>query len=187
MAGIRTGLRNAALLLQREIKTVLSTYATPRDEATIAPPGGPPGKRTGMLARHVLVDFSRLNDPRSPSVTVGMGRLPYAAIQEHGGTIAARNVRYLPVPVNRRARAIQRRSIGGLRNSGIEFFVLSSRGARFLVEKRSAGKSKDAAVFALKTSVRLPRRPYFGPTARRLRPRLQREIKKAITSAMRAR
>lgn len=82
-AGKRRGLAAAAIHLQAAVKLALSKSA-----AGQAPPGSPPGVKTGTLRRSIQVDLSK-NKGARPRVRVG-SNVEYARIQELGGVVSAR-------------------------------------------------------------------------------------------------
>lgn len=70
---------------KREAKNPLLAFLS-RAEGLVDPPGGSPRKRTGNLARSVMVERDR---PQRRKVGPAFG-LKYAAIHEFGGTIRTR-------------------------------------------------------------------------------------------------
>ena len=125
----RRGLSKAAEHVARHVKKLLSLKATTRGGPAGSMPGEPPAKRTGTLGRGVTVDLSGLT--RYPPVAhVRMQGVPYARIQELGGVIPAKRVKYLPVPVNRAARLMLLRvGSGGLKSIG-GLYVMKMRTTR---------------------------------------------------------
>lgn len=173
----RAGVVAAATQLQANIKRTLSTYSTPRDGVTVAPPGGPPGKRTGALGRSIVTDNGKLSTPGAPHVRVGTN-LIYARIQEFGGVVSAKNVKALPIPVNQAARRLRRqyetlRAVpqrGWIRDNKL-FFNVSGR------------KGGELAVFKLEKSVRIPARPYLRPTHQQSTDAVLDIIRRRVTAA----
>lgn len=185
-ASLKAAVRDCALLVQRGVKMELNKTATSRDGRSVAHAGGPPGKRTGELGRHVQVDFSGLNDPKGAWSKVGMARLKYAKVQETGlPVITPKAVKFLPIPCNARARALRRKAgAGSLRSLSTKFYVTEAHGQKYLVEVMPKRSKATPAIFRLSKSLKLPARPYFGPVVKRLKPEIDRRLKAAVMGAL---
>ena len=79
------GLRRAGLLIQKSVRAKLNLRSSNRGK-TPSPPGEPPAKDTGTLARSVLVDYSRIGGFPRGVVVIG-SKLKYARIHEYGGPV----------------------------------------------------------------------------------------------------
>lgn len=118
-------------------------------------PGTPPNVQRGTLRNSIT-------HTRSVAFSASMGvpiNVPYGAIHEFGGTIYPKSSRYLPVPVNVQAkRAMEVRGTP----RGLDLVPIRSRGRLFLVPKPGRrGARRSGPVFALKSSVRIPPRPFL--------------------------
>jgi phage gpG-like protein len=124
-----------------------------------SPAGGPPGTVTGNLRQSI-----QSTDPENGYAKV-YTNWKYAAIQENGGIIRARNVKYLTIPMNVRAAKL-RANTASLRTLNLHFTKGHRPGLAFLWETRGKGKnSRSELMFMLKPSVRLPARPFMRPAA----------------------
>lgn len=77
----------------------------------------------------------------------------YAAIQELGGEVKARNVKFLTIPISPLAKNKSAKDFKGL-------FIYKADGKVFLAQN-IAGKI--TCLFVLKKSVQIPERPYLRP------------------------
>lgn len=134
----------------------------------IATTGGQPGQaagaqlgsRSGALRDAFLPgrrgNISELNDHRTDAfATLGIDskEIPYWSIHEYGGTIKARRVKYLTIPMHADAARTTARKVPDL-------FPLAVRDKLFLV------KGKQGALdfwYQLKSSVTIKARPYIAP------------------------
>lgn len=174
-ANTRRLVARATLMTVLEVRKTLNQGASSRGRNP-SPPGMPPHRDTGTLAKSWQPNFTRLNEPM-PRGRAG-SNLPYAKIHETGGTITAKG-KALPVPLNQEARDLLRRKGGSLRNvPGL--FVLRMPSGKALLGRhwvRVRGKARKwshgfKALFVLKRSVRIPRRPYVLPTMLKVRPKI---------------
>lgn len=167
-----------------------------------SPAGGPPGIQRGDLMNRMQFVLHK------PMVVRVGSPLPYDAMHEFGGTITARNVKYLPVPVNDAAKRLHEskgtRSTRSLRTMGTFRLIKPLFGRQVLLvgdagvktefnTKDSAGKSitvrrNDQPVFVLKKSIRIPKRPFMAPALAKARGStgLTREFANKTTKALNA-
>ena len=145
-----------------------------------SPVGGPPAKHRGMLRNSILVEMAGPMRARVGS------NLPYASVHEFGGVIRARNVRFLPVPINDAAKRLhEKKGTSSLRQMGSFRFIKPMFGRQALLVgdngvrtqsygtdasgKRITIRRNDQPVFVLKSSVRIPARPFMRPALARSR------------------
>jgi len=141
-------------------------------------PGTPPNIQRRGLSRSIQVKQSGI------SVIVG-SNLPYGPVHEFGGVIRAKNVKYLPVPINDAARRLhESKGTQSLRSYSMRFIrpmfgkqalLVGDAGVRTEMSvtgadgKRKKVIRKDQPVFVLKKSIRMPKRPFMAPALARAR------------------
>lgn len=119
--------------------------------------------------------ISRSLTPRQPgnvteykvetgSITLTTGidsnMVPYALIQEHGGTIVPKSAKALTVPVSPEAAQMLEAAGGNIRS--LNLFVLRGKDPNHAALARQDG-DRVTVLFALLKSVTLPARPYYAP------------------------
>lgn len=187
MARIKTanqaGLYRVAIGLQRAIKGKLNlTASNVGNGGQPSAPGAPPAKNTGTLGRSIQID--QTNPER---LLVGTN-VVYAKIQEFGGVIRPKRVKALPVPMNLEAKRLSASHPQGLR--GIpNLTVIKTRSAVYLVQIVRKGGAKNeryvwGAVWMLKRSVRMPKRPYMAPALSEYRPKASQDYAKGFKAGL---
>jgi len=176
--GIARALDYSALAIQKEVQANLSRHG--RQPSRGVSTGAMPGVRTGHLRRSwqagkpgSVKRTENVRSPISPSITVG-SNVKYARIHEYGGIIKAKRVKYLTVPLNRRAEQMLIAAGGKIRNIPGLFRIGRESGTFGGVLAIRTGKknAKVVALFALRRSVRMPARPYIRPAVRKARPKI---------------
>ena len=133
--------------------------------------------RTGMLAR-----------AWGAAIREGEGayrltnRMPYAAIQEEGGEIHAKNVPHLTIPL---PPALTPRGVAKYKSAreAIEkekLFYLRNRGTGKEIMAKRIGGGKIEAWFALKESVTIPASHYATRAIEAAKPAAEREVERAL-------
>lgn len=168
----RAAVRRSAIILQTEIKLQLNMGSSNRGRTPSVPPA-PPHKDTGQLSQSIqitLPDIFKAN----PKAAVGpdLSRVPYARIHELGGVIKAFRAKMLAVPLGIEGRRAARDAGGSLRN--LDLFLRRSRSGALLLMRKTGRKAK--ALFVLKHSVKMPKRPYIAPATLLARPKILREF-----------
>lgn len=110
----------------------------------------------------------------------------YANIHEKGGIIRPVNARYLAIPlaIARTASGVSR--YPSPRNVPVELaFAQSRKGQPLLVERK--GKNAGRPWYVLRTSVRMPARPYLAPALAQVAPVLQERLEALLLSAIEGR
>ena len=142
-------------------------------------------QRTGNLIGSILPGtFDQSDTKIEATVVAGGGENFYARIQEYGGTIVPKNVSFLTIPLDAAKTAsgvgrwsareiIEDPSIGGYSGTFFKHGVLF-------------GKTPDGItpLFALKSSVTLPSRPYMRPALLKMRPQIETELAAAIAEGL---
>ena len=147
-----------------------------------SPPGMPPANKRGMLRNSIQVQASG-----KLSAIVGSSAF-YGWVHETGNNgkpIHAKNVRFLPVPVNDAARRLhEKKGMQSLRSYpmrliipmfGKQALLVGDAGVRTQQYvtgadgKRKTDVRKDQPVFVLKRSIRMPKRPFMAPALARAR------------------
>lgn len=127
-----------------------------------SPPGRTPGTGTGNLRRSITS-----TQPYYGRAMVGTN-VKYAKIQEYGGTIRAKNVKALTIPLNPLA-AKMRANVETLKSiPNLQFRKLFGKNIGLLVTATKSGRGKrhGRPMFLLRRSVTLPARPFIRPAAR---------------------
>lgn len=128
-------------------------------------PGFPPNSQDGTLRNSIVyVGAKKLGTPGKAAIG---SELAYARILELGGIIRAKNVRALPVPVNRAAKEMLRKAKG--RSLRMYKLVMIKQPGKppMLVERTPTGREKkNGAVFVLKPSITIKPRPYLMAAVR---------------------
>lgn len=150
------GVDGAAEVFTQRVRSSLSrtTLGTP------SPVGSPPSRQTGQL--YAGITWHR--DGKGARVGV-LKSIPYAAIQEFGGTIQSRSGGFLPIPIHplAKARARMRR---GPRSFPFLHLIRTKSGKLLLVRKVGGRNARFEIYYVLKKRVVIPARPYFYPQAR---------------------
>lgn len=127
--------------------------------------------KTGALARSFV---PVLRSQSGEAVEIGVySPLPYARIQDTGGTIKARNRRFLAVPLTAAARRVPPREFpGGL--------VALIRGNGGVLVPRGPGGRSQGPQYALTPSVVLPGHSYLAQAAQTGLPKVSAYLAKAL-------
>jgi len=161
------GLRRIGVHMVKDIKLSLSGTSG-------SAPGGPPGADKGKLRRSI--EYKLGGDRTGPFVRVGSWTVPYARIQEKGGTIVPKQAKALAIPISEDAK--KARALGwGPEFPGFvgQLFILRRPGRDALLVRRiregyvpSGIKDRRGqgveVMYLLTSSVTLPARPYLRPS-----------------------
>lgn len=123
-----------------------------------SPAGGPPGTGTRKLQQSITAT------PAKNGRSIVGTNVPYARIQELGGTLKPRTKKYLTVPVNDRA-AQMRANTKDLRTQNLTFRKGRHPGIAFLWRTTKGKNARSELMFVLKRFVRIPARPFMRPAA----------------------
>lgn len=174
---VSKGLLRSAGIVQQEVRKQLNKHGKMPSKGVSV--GGTPGVRTGHLRRSwqmgalgAYYNARGIADPIRPRVVVG-SNVKYARIHEFGGVIRAKRSKYLTIPLNRDAQKLIT-THGSTRNIPGLFRVGNA-----LAMKRGK-RGKLVFLFALKRSVRIPKRPYIKPALVHARPRVYAEFSPAM-------
>ncbi len=112
--------------------------------------------RTGALLNSVSSTKKVIDDGKTISGEIGTEGVPYAAIHEFGGTIVPTNKQWLTIPSedNRRPDGLPKMSTKDLMATGKSFIAKNT-----IFLKEGSGIK---AMFFLKKSVTIPKRPYIS-------------------------
>jgi hypothetical protein len=184
---IEAGFRAAeagAIVLQAEVKKTLGMGGSSNrgNGGRASSPGGQPAVNTGTLRRSIQIGLPSGDrvafDGRVFKTAVGT-RLRYARVQEFGGMIAAKGG-LLTIPIH--AEAKRASAQGRSARSFSDAFIVRTKKQLLIVRNRGRGKGQRVEVlYVLKSSVRLPARPYFRPSIARARTK----VAAAIANVMR--
>jgi len=112
------------------------------------------GRHTGDLARNIGYEIGATEERWQTIIGTGVGgrkSIVYAAIQDKGGTINARNRKYLTIP------------LAGVKGTAANYpgsFIVRSKKGNLLICER--GRDGLRPLFALKPSVTLPATGWFS-------------------------
>ncbi|MGB0970434.1 MAG: hypothetical protein ACPGVG_05660 [Mycobacterium sp.] len=177
--GLIRGLDAAAIHYQGKVKQTLNQRGSNRSgPGGPSAPGQPPAKQSGALGRSAQVDRSK-NKGKRPKVRIGTN-LPYAPIQEFGGTINAKG-RALAVPIHPDAKRASQQGRGA--RSFSDLWMLKRPGKAPLL-MRSKEKMTDL-MYALVKRVVLPARPAWRPTLKREAKTMTALIRRGVRVALR--
>jgi phage gpG-like protein len=120
------------------------------------------------IRKQKLIDTGRLiNSIRSEvtkdGLTVGAYNMPYAAIHEFGGTISAKNARYLTIPMSPEFKGRRASEFGDL-------FVKRIRNRAYLVRRLDSGQLQFC--YMLREQVTMPARPFMRPALQQHKDRI---------------
>lgn len=122
------------------------------------------GGRTLRDSGKLMASISYRGDAQK--AVVGTNRIG-ATLQQFGGTVRAKNGKYLWIPASARIRALQRKYgfqatdvLDGLRRDGYVYWFTKGNGTGRCVRARK-GKGKPFSVFILKQTVKVPARPFL--------------------------
>jgi hypothetical protein len=138
-------------------------------------------RRTGALSRSIVPGpLSSGRGGVTSSVLAGQ-KLPYARIQEFGGTIRPVHAQYLAIPLDavKTAGGVARFGPRDASQAGYDTFIRNN----IIFGKRDG---EVTPLFLLKKEVTIPARPYFWPTVNREAPGIIERVTVAISEAMRA-
>ena len=168
----RAAVKRSAIILQTEIKLQLNMGSSNRGSTPSIPPA-PPHKDTGQLSQSIQVTLQDIFKP-NPKAAVGpdLSRVPYARIHELGGVIKPVSAKMMAVPLGIEGRRAARDAGGSLRN--LDLFLIRSRSGALLLMRKGARKAK--ALFVLKRSIKMPKRPYIAPASKLARPKILHEF-----------
>lgn len=147
-------------------------YGTP------SAPGTPPNVQTGLMRNSINVQ--KVSDGFYRTISSAR----YSRIQEFGGVVKPIRAKALPVPLNFAAKVVLQRSGGNLRAALPDAKVITRKGkppllvgrAKISTQKGYKGTKRNIdtsrPIFVLKKSVKMPKRPFFGPVLRNNRAEL---------------
>jgi len=118
--------------------------------------GGVLHKRSGLLRKSILSAIDTRGAQVTGRVYPGIGGKypPYGAVHEKGKTIRPKKAKYLKIPLDPAMQTLAGRKLYPKRD---ETFVKGN-----MIYMKDTGKP----VFVLKSSVRIPARPYMAPSVR---------------------
>ncbi len=169
---VERSIATSAIILQTETKLQLNKGASPPSSS----PGSPPHRLTGALGQSIQTDLRGIRE-KNPRVRVGPSLfiVPYARIQELGGTIVPRKGKALAVPIGAEGRKAARDAGGSLRSLDL-IFIKRKGGQAPLLAKSIRGGKGIKPLFILVRSVTLPARPYLKPAAQLARPKIRKQF-----------
>lgn len=175
-AANQAGLYRVALGLQKSIKGQLNlTASNIGNGGKPSPPGSPPAKNTGTLGRSIQID--QTNPDR---LLVGTN-VVYAKIQEFGGVIRAKG-RAMPIPLNWQAKRISAANPQGLRR--VPNLVVIKAGGLLAQIVRKSKTGAFGAIWALRKSITMPKRPYMAPALRDYTPKATQDYAKGFKAGL---
>jgi phage gpG-like protein len=175
--------REVAIILDRGLNDALQWMISHRLSGSPSRPGfkkpdaEPLGQLSGSLAHSWKVRVQSKQDEVVGEIRQDQrfkARV-YARIHEFGGTIRAKNVQFLTIPLTMEARQRRARQIAGL-------FTIRSRAGNLLLVRRRAASIEP--LYSLKREVRMPARPFLRPTAEMFFPRIARQLVTALNRAL---
>lgn len=163
--GVREGLLQAGLHMQRAIRKNLNKRASNRGNGGQASPAGqPPANNTGTLSRSITIQQVLDKGVLLPFVEVGSS-VEYAAIHEFGGIIRAKG-RALTVPIHPDAKRASARGQSP-RTAFKDAFVLKRKSKAPLLVRNKNRRGQLVGIdvlYVLAKQVVMPARPYMRTT-----------------------
>jgi phage gpG-like protein len=152
----------------KAVSEVMKGSMTKNVRFTPSAPGSPPSQQRSGLADSIGHTLAQVNGDK---MTASAGSaLKYGGIHERGGTIRAKAGKFLPVPINVAAKRLREKHQGSL--SSLPMMVIRTKsGKLYLMGKdkvryrnKEAGlRINNKPIFALRKTVRIPRRPWAAP------------------------
>lgn len=194
VALVTTGLRSVAPAVRaRAQQTIADTLGEARQDMVKRHLSAPRttrtrlARRSGALIRATTVSTRTIGgdilgrlfvSERAPAGRPGGARpYRYAYVHEFGATIRPKRRQYLAIPLNDLARAHRPRDF--------DLFVIRSRRGNLLLVAR-AGDGL-LPMYVLKKRVRVPARPYMGPTAAKWLPVVLTRVQATVADELRTR
>lgn len=178
------GITNAASKVSKEMKESMTRNVRFKASA----PGTPPSRqRSGGLAQRIShTTASEVNGKFTASAGTN---LIYGRIHELGGTIRPKSGKFLPVPINVAAKRLMETHQGSLRS--LPMTVIRTKGGKLYLmgvdrvkyrNKEAGLRVNNKPIFALRKSVRMPKRPWAAPALAKLTKNgtIEGEIRKAV-------
>lgn len=150
---------NAGLISGAEVikGSVFNQFGSSSKRGVASPPGTPPNRQTGNLARSI-----RRNNPQNRRIQVFTTNI-YAPVHERGLTITAKRSQYLTIPLSEKAKT-RARSGKGARGVAPKTIIIRSRKGNLLIMGVAGRKGKTLTPhYVLKKQVKMPKRPFMLP------------------------
>lgn len=176
---VKTACGAGAMSMGKEVQNDVKSKFSRAGRFASSPEGSPPSIKRGGLRNSIQVQAS------GQLASVVGSNIKYGAVHEFGGAIKAKNVRFLPVPVNDAARRLhESKGMQSLRAYSMRLIVPMFGKQALLVGdagvrtqqyvtgadgKRKTIIRKDQPVFVLKKSIRVKKRPFMAPALARAR------------------
>lgn len=133
---------------------------------------------TSQLARSFIANVGFVQRTKDEVSARTWSPLPYARIQDEGGTILPRTAKALAIPVTPEAKKMWPRDWPGDR-----LFMVVLRGKALLAERLGSGKGAKLKVhYVLKPSVTLDGKGYMAEANKRARPAVDQMMRDAMQS-----
>jgi hypothetical protein len=158
------GITRAAVAVASEMKRGLGRGA----RFTPSAPGTPPNRQRSGLANSI--GSTKATEAGSRFTASAGTALRYGGLHERGGTIRAKGGKFLPVPINVAAKRLRETHQGSLRSlpmkvirtKGGKLYLMGDDRVRY-TNKQAGLRVNNKPIFALRKSVRMPRRPWAAP------------------------
>jgi hypothetical protein len=161
---LAVGITRAAVAVASEMKRGMGrgTRFTP------SAPGTPPNRQRSGLANSI--GSTKATEAGSKFTASAGSALPYARIQDRGGTIRAKGGKFLLVPINVAAKRLQETHQGSLRSLPMK--VIRTKGGKLYLmgddrvkytNKQAGLRVNNKPIFALRRSITMRKRPWAAP------------------------
>lgn len=170
---LREGARRVSHAVNRSVRTAVAWVR--RDAVLLAP------HKSGHLRRHIR---GRVEESTLLGASVGIvgTDVIYARIQELGGVVKARNVKYLTIPLGA-AKTPSNITRGGARTFA-DTFVMRSRAGRLLIMQRRGRGLRP--LFLLAPRVEIRGTHYLGRALEGNRPQIRELFGREVTAELQA-
>lgn len=182
LAGVKSAAANAVRNLAEDLQADVQRTMGRGARGTPSPPGSPPNRQTGGLARAIVVE-------KAGDLHFRVGtNLVYGKIHEFGGVVRAKSGS-LAVPVHRDAKRYSEIGLGPRDMANLVFVKRPGKAPILIRENAGRGKKQRGArtevMYVLLKSVRIPARPFLAPAAARARVDAQARFRRYFGRAIR--
>jgi phage gpG-like protein len=152
----------------KAVSEVMSKSMTKNVRFKASAPGSPPSQQRSDLANSI--GHTAAKEVGGKFTASAGTALPYGGIHERGGTIRSKKGKFLPVPINVAAKRLMEKHQGSLKS--LPMTVIRTKGGKLYLmgvdkvryrNKEAGLRVNNKPIFALRKSVRMPRRPWAAP------------------------
>jgi hypothetical protein len=152
------------------VASVMKNSMTRGTRFTPSAPGTPPNRQRSSGGLAGTISSTTAKEANGKFTASAGTKTIYGGIHERGGTIRAKSGKFLPVPINVAAKRLMETHQGSL--SKLPMTVIRTKGGKLYLmgvdkvryrNKEAGLRVNNKPIFALRKSVRMPRRPWAAP------------------------